>query len=152
MCAAGLYAAWRPAALMLPLAAESVAMSSIVFLQAADSWQYACCDDCACCNYMCCRSSADTIKLVQATMLDGLYFSQTLTGDYAAVLYRLQLLGFNAVRLPFSFQASPVASINRLESDGFSTAACLFSCLHSSMHSTSFVAAHMNLHAHTADC
>ena len=41
-------------------------------------------------------------------MLDGLYFPQTITGDYAAVLYRLQLLGFNAIRLPFSFQASPM--------------------------------------------
>ena len=42
VCAAGsLYAAKLPAALMLLIAAESVAMSSIVFLQAADSWQYA---------------------------------------------------------------------------------------------------------------
>lgn len=37
--------------------------------------------------------------------LDGLYIgSDTMTGDYATVLYRLQLLGFNAIRLPFSFQ------------------------------------------------
>ena len=43
--------------------------------------------------------------LVQATMLDGLFEgSATITGDYAAVLYRLQLLGFNAIRVPFSFQ------------------------------------------------
>ena len=38
-------------------------------------------------------------------MLDGLYIgSDTLTGDYATVLYRIQLLGFNAIRIPFSFQ------------------------------------------------
>ena len=51
-------------------------------------------------------------------MLDGLYFPQTITGDYAAVLYRLQLLGFNAIRLPFSFQASscPLSAHSTLES------------------------------------
>ena len=40
-------------------------------------------------------------------MLDGLYIgTESLTGDYATVLYRIQLLGFNAIRVPFSFQAS----------------------------------------------
>ena len=44
-------------------------------------------------------------RRVQVGALDGLYIgSDTLTGDYATVLYRLQLLGFNAIRLPFSFQ------------------------------------------------
>ena len=44
---------------------------------------------------------------VQIGMLDGLYIgSDTLTGDYATVLYRIQLLGFNAIRIPFSFQVS----------------------------------------------
>ena len=39
-------------------------------------------------------------------MLDGLYIGdESLTGDYATVLYRIQLLGFNAIRIPFSFQA-----------------------------------------------
>ena len=30
-----------------------------------------------------------------------------LSQDFGIVLYRIQLLGFNAIRLPFSFQASP---------------------------------------------
>jgi hypothetical protein len=30
--------------------------------------------------------------------------SDSLTMDFATIVYRLQLLGFNAVRLPFSFQ------------------------------------------------
>ncbi|KAL3142124.1 hypothetical protein ABBQ32_004742 [Trebouxia sp. C0010 RCD-2024] len=39
------------------------------------------------------------------TMLDGLWAgSDQLTLDFATIVYRLQLLGFNAVRLPFSFQ------------------------------------------------
>ncbi|BDA48966.1 probable major extracellular endoglucanase at N-terminal half [Coccomyxa sp. Obi] len=38
------------------------------------------------------------------TFLDGLWAgSDSLTMDFATVVYRLQLLGFNAVRLPFSF-------------------------------------------------
>lgn len=41
---------------------------------------------------------------VQATMVDGFYAGDsTLTGDLATVAYRIQLLGFNAIRLPFSF-------------------------------------------------
>ena len=52
------------------------------------------------------------LPTVQATMLDGLFEGDvTITGDYAAVLYRLQLLGFNAVRVPFSFQVGFVALI-----------------------------------------
>ena len=44
-------------------------------------------------------------------MLDGLYIgTDSLTGDYATVLQRIQLLGFNAVRLPFSFQVAPFIS------------------------------------------
>ena len=39
------------------------------------------------------------------TMVDGLWAgSDQLTLDFATVVYRIQLLGFNAVRLPFSFQ------------------------------------------------
>ena len=39
------------------------------------------------------------------TMLDGLWAgSDQLTLDFATIVYRLQLLGFNSVRLPFSFQ------------------------------------------------
>ena len=41
-----------------------------------------------------------------ATMCDGLYAGTTeLTQDFAYVIWRMKLLGFNAVRLPFSFQA-----------------------------------------------
>lgn len=39
-----------------------------------------------------------------ATMVDGLKTSSTLASDFATVVYRLQLLGFNAIRLPFSFK------------------------------------------------
>jgi hypothetical protein len=46
----------------------------------------------------------------QATLVDGLYAgSDTLTGDVATVAYRIQLLGFNAIRLPFSFVVSQCA-------------------------------------------
>ncbi|DBB04409.1 TPA: hypothetical protein ACH3X1_012892 [Trebouxia sp. C0004] len=39
------------------------------------------------------------------TMVDGLWAgSDQLTLDFATIVYRIQLLGFNAVRLPFSFQ------------------------------------------------
>ena len=39
------------------------------------------------------------------SMVDGLWISGTsLTGDFATIVYRLKLLGFNAVRLPFSFK------------------------------------------------
>lgn len=40
----------------------------------------------------------------QATMVDGLWGSDGMTVDFATVVYRIQLLGFNAVRLPFSFK------------------------------------------------
>ena len=39
-----------------------------------------------------------------STMLDGLWGQDALSKDFATVVHRLQLLGFNAVRLPFSFQ------------------------------------------------
>lgn len=39
-----------------------------------------------------------------STMLDGLWGQDSLSKDLATVVHRLQLLGFNAVRLPFSFQ------------------------------------------------
>lgn len=39
------------------------------------------------------------------TMLDGLWAgSDQLTLDFATIVYRIKLLGFNAIRLPFSFQ------------------------------------------------
>ena len=39
------------------------------------------------------------------TMVDGLWAgSDSLSLDFATVVYRMQLLGFNAVRLPFSFK------------------------------------------------
>ena len=40
-------------------------------------------------------------------MVDGLYAGDSsLTVDFATVAYRIQLLGFNAIRLPFSFLVS----------------------------------------------
>ena len=36
-------------------------------------------------------------------MVDGFFYDETLRGDFATVAYRIQLLGFNAIRLPFSF-------------------------------------------------
>lgn len=39
-----------------------------------------------------------------STMLDGLWGQDALSKDFATVVHRLQLLGFNSVRLPFSFQ------------------------------------------------
>lgn len=38
------------------------------------------------------------------TMLDGLWGQDPISKDFATVVWRLRLLGFNAVRLPFSFQ------------------------------------------------
>jgi aryl-phospho-beta-D-glucosidase BglC (GH1 family) len=40
----------------------------------------------------------------QATMVNGLWGSDSMTVDFATVVYRMQLLGFNAIRLPFSFK------------------------------------------------
>ena len=52
---------------------------------------------------------------MQATICDGLFEgSSTLTGDFATVAYRLQLLGFNALRIPFSFQVLLACSLLRL--------------------------------------
>lgn len=40
------------------------------------------------------------------TMVGGLTYGTTaLTEEFGTVLYRIQLLGFNTIRLPFSFQA-----------------------------------------------
>ena len=42
-----------------------------------------------------------------ATMVAGLWAgSSSLTQDFKTVVWRFKLLGFNAVRLPFSFKAS----------------------------------------------
>jgi aryl-phospho-beta-D-glucosidase BglC (GH1 family) len=38
------------------------------------------------------------------TMVDGLWSNDALSGDFATVVWRQKLLGFNAVRLPFSFK------------------------------------------------
>ena len=39
-------------------------------------------------------------------MVGGLTYGTTaLTEEFGTVLYRIQLLGFNTIRLPFSFQA-----------------------------------------------
>ena len=39
-------------------------------------------------------------------MTAGLWAGSTsLTADFATVIWRIQLLGFNTIRLPFSFQA-----------------------------------------------
>ena len=44
------------------------------------------------------------VLCLQANMVDGLYSDfESLRGDLATVTYRIQLLGFNAVRIPFSF-------------------------------------------------
>lgn len=44
-------------------------------------------------------------------MVDGLWAgTESLTADLATVTYRIQLLGFNAIRLPFSFIVSPSAT------------------------------------------
>lgn len=64
----------------------------------------------------------------QSTMVDGLWGGpDTLSYDFATVVYRMQLLGFNAVRLPFSFkdlsrvnprsytQQAQVASISHIQ-------------------------------------
>ena len=43
--------------------------------------------------------------------MDGLWQGPTaLTQDFGTVAYRIQLLGFNAIRLPFSFQVWPLTS------------------------------------------
>lgn len=39
-----------------------------------------------------------------STMVDGLWGGSSLASDFATVVYRMQLLGFNAIRLPFSFK------------------------------------------------
>jgi aryl-phospho-beta-D-glucosidase BglC (GH1 family) len=39
-----------------------------------------------------------------ATMVDGLWSPGGLSSDFATIVYRMQLLGFNAVRLPISFK------------------------------------------------
>jgi aryl-phospho-beta-D-glucosidase BglC (GH1 family) len=40
----------------------------------------------------------------QQTMVDGLWGGPAIGLDFASIVYRQQLLGFNAVRLPFSFK------------------------------------------------
>ena len=49
-----------------------------------------------------------------ATMVAGLWAgSSSLTQDFKTVVWRFKLLGFNAVRLPFSFKASLAFSMCR---------------------------------------
>ena len=40
----------------------------------------------------------------QQTMVDGLWGSDSLSSDFATVVQRMQLLGINALRLPFNFK------------------------------------------------
>ncbi|MDP1880662.1 MAG: cellulase family glycosylhydrolase [Parachlamydiaceae bacterium] len=40
----------------------------------------------------------------QSTMVDGLWGNEAIKDDFQTVVYRMQLLGINAVRLPFSFK------------------------------------------------
>lgn len=48
--------------------------------------------------------------LLQANMVDGLYAGDSsLTLDFATVAHRIQLLGFNAIRIPFSFLVRSLA-------------------------------------------
>ena len=43
-----------------------------------------------------------------STMVDGLWQGpNAITQNFEAIVWRIKLLGFNTVRLPFSFQASP---------------------------------------------
>ena len=43
-----------------------------------------------------------------STMVDGLWQGpNAITQNFQAIVWRIKLLGFNTVRLPFSFQASP---------------------------------------------
>ena len=66
----------------------------------------------SCCGMLAGKTCLADQRSVQIGMLDGLYIgTDTLTGDYATVLYRIQLLGFNAIRIPFSFQASTVLAL-----------------------------------------
>ena len=47
-----------------------------------------------------------------ATMVGGLWAGSTsLTQDFSTIVWRMQLLGLNAVRLPFSFQARVYARV-----------------------------------------
>lgn len=68
-------------------------------------------------------------ETVGGSMLDGLWISSTsLTGDFATIVYRIQLLGFNAVRIPFSFKnlyggAPPTSFTQACATDSLQTVA-----------------------------
>ena len=75
-----------------------------------------------------------TVHLTSLAMSAG---SDALTMDFATVVHRLQLLGFNAVRLPFSFQnlydEQPQSQIRNCANVGYSNpllpvASHLFAC------------------------
>lgn len=69
---------------------------------------------CCCCSvitHALCEASTSCLQGINwfgfnngSTMLDGLWGQDAFSKDFATVVHRLQLLGFNAVRLPFSFQ------------------------------------------------
>jgi hypothetical protein len=61
--------------------------------------QLLCCNICRCWACRSCRAS--TSASVVFVMLSG---QTSLTKDFSTQIYRQQLLGFNAVRLPFSFK------------------------------------------------
>ena len=49
-----------------------------------------------------------------ATMVAGLWQGPSaLSQDFSTVLYRIQLLGFNTIRLPFSFQVQQTTRVPR---------------------------------------
>ena len=49
---------------------------------------------------------------VSSTMVDGLWAgSSSLTKDFPTVVWRLKLLGYNTIRLPFSFQACALPGV-----------------------------------------
>ena len=53
------------------------------------------------------RDESRSQQMLCARQVDGLWQGPTaMSQDFGTVLYRIQLLGFNAIRLPFSFQAS----------------------------------------------
>lgn len=61
------------------------------------------------------------------SMVDGLWETSTsLSGDFYTVLYRMKLLGFNAIRLPFSFknlysQSQPTSFTTSCSTDNWQT-------------------------------
>ncbi len=49
-------------------------------------------------------STSHTVLSLHALCLQMYYWKRTMTGDFATILWRLKLLGFNAIRVPFRFE------------------------------------------------